>query len=254
MVVWIPLRRAFSSSRVADSFGDRGVAVARLALSGGELTFVRLWCVGIKGVDICSNRQTPNQGKRKKEEKTPLTSYTEQHGPHVRGIPLRPDSTRLDAPDVIPNQRLRLPRRRWPGAQNPSGAPGHQRATADVVQRRTHRHDGFDVDFLREQQGHLHGQIAAGARADGRDAAEVGGRVPGFSVRDRGQLVVHPVGEGLDVVQDVGAGGFGEEAVVRADDEGVVRKGEFEEPATYPRKFQRYHDCFSRVEECKEWN
>ena len=184
--------------------------------------------MGIKGVDVCSNRQR----HQTEEKKIPLTSYTEQHRPHIRGIPLRPNSTGLDAPDIIPYQRLRLPRRRWPGAQNPSRAPRHQRATADIIQRRTHRHDGFDVDFVREQQGHLHSQIAARARADSCDAAEIGRCVPGFSVRDRGQLVVHPVGEGLDVVQDVGAGGFGEEAMVRADDEGVVRKGELEEPAT----------------------
>lgn len=43
---------------------------------------------------------------------------------------------------------------------------------------------------------------------------------------------MHPVREGLDVVEEVGAVGFGEEAVVGADDEGVVGEGEFEEPVT----------------------
>lgn len=44
------------------------------------------------------------------------------------------------------------------------------------------------------------------------------------------------MGEGFDVGEDVGAVGFGEEAVVRGDDEGVVGEGELEEPGDGERK------------------
>lgn len=171
---------------------------------------------------------------RAKVKKT-LTSNTKQYRPHIGGIALRPNGTGLDATDIAPDQRLRLPRWRRPGAQDAPGPSRYQRPATDVVQRRADGHDGFDVDFVREQQGHLHGQVAAGAGADGGDAAEVRGRVPRFSVGERGELVVHPVREGFDVVEEVCAVGFGEEAVVGADDEGVVGEGKFEEPVTSQR-------------------
>lgn len=75
-----------------------------------------------------------------------------------------------------------------------------------------------------EEEGGLHGEVAAGGGAGAGEAGEIGSRVEGGG--EGGKGVVEPVPEGFKVGEDFRSVGFGEEAVGGGDKEG--RGGEAE--------------------------
>ncbi len=86
------------------------------------------------------------------------------------------------------------------------------------VQRSGDGNEQLDVREPGEQERGLHGQVAAGGGARAGETGEIGARGPGGG--EGGEGDVEPVPEGFEVGQDVGGGGFGEEAVGGGDEEG----------------------------------
>ena len=88
--------------------------------------------------------------------------------------------------------------------------------------------EGLDAREVGEEEGGLHGEVAARGGAGAGEAGEVRAGAPGGGggVVEGGEGSVEPVPEGFDVGEDVGCVGFWEEAVGGGDEEGGSREAE----------------------------
>ncbi len=89
-------------------------------------------------------------------------------------------------------------------------------------------YEALDLRETGEEERGLDGQVAARGGAGARETGEVRTRGPGGG--EGWERVVEPAPEGLDVGEDVGRVGLGEEAVGGGDDEGRGGEAEVYEP------------------------